>query len=70
MKVNTVHSKDEKGRQVTERIVEQGAVEYRFCVTNGRHVYQGDGDPPEAALDALARFEASDESTAADGEAV
>lgn len=67
MKVNTVHSKDEQGRQITERVVEQGVVEYRFRVTDTGHEYQGDGDPPDAALDELARFEASDEGTAEDG---
>lgn len=69
MKVNTIHSKNEHGRQVTERVVKQGAVEYRFRVTDAGHEYQGDGDPPDAALDALARFKEADEGTAEDGEA-
>jgi|GEM_PF-3108249 len=58
MNVTTRHWKDEHGEQVTERIVEQGAVEYRFRIGPDGYEYLGDGEPADGVREALPEIDA------------
>lgn len=74
MTIETIHRKDEQGEQVTERVVhtedaETGeSFEHRFTVTADGYDYQGEGEPPAAAVRALERFDARLASDSSDEE--
>jgi hypothetical protein len=56
--IRTSH-RNEGGRQVTEKVIEQGAVSYRFVAEGApgdadAYEYQGDGEVPESVRDELA----------------
>lgn len=56
--VTTYHEKDEDGQQHSYRVVDGGAVEYRFELDVDAETmeYEGDGDVPAAARNALEDF--------------
>jgi len=60
--IHTRHYNDKQGEQHTERVVTaEDAVgrEYKhvFRATEDGHEYQGSGEPPESALEAIEEFE-------------
>jgi hypothetical protein len=64
--INTRHYNDEDREQHTERVVtieDATGEEYEhvFEATDEGHEYQGDGDPPDSALEAIEEFEAAQE---------
>lgn len=63
--VETVHFKEDGQQQTLRRVTTEDAVgeehTYEFRLqSDGTHEYQGDGDPSEAALEALQEFERGD----------
>ncbi|WP_144901344.1 hypothetical protein [Halobellus captivus] len=59
--VQTIHEKDEQGRQITRRVVtiedatgEEFTQEFEAGATG--HKYLGEGEPPESALEALQEY--------------
>lgn len=61
MNVHTYHENDERGAQVTRRVVTVtdaagNEFEHEFVETADGHEYQGDGDPPESATEALEEY--------------
>ena len=59
--VQTIHENDERGEQITRRVVtvtdptgEQA--EHVFRETDGGHDYEGDGDAPESVREALEEY--------------
>ena len=59
--VHTIHENDDRGEQVTRRVVTitdaaGQEFEHEFVDTADGHEYQGDGEPPESATDALAGY--------------
>jgi hypothetical protein len=60
--IHTRHYNDERGEQHTERVVtvtDAAGREYKhvFRETEDGHEYQGSGEPPETALEAIREFE-------------
>ncbi|MFC7140037.1 hypothetical protein ACFQMA_09345 [Halosimplex aquaticum] len=60
--IQTIHRKDDRGAQITERVVtvtdaKGDEFEHVFRAVDGGHEYQGDGDPPESAVEAIEAFE-------------
>jgi hypothetical protein len=56
--ISTSH-RNEDGRQVTTKEIEQGAVSYEFRAVDdpgdaSAYEYQGDGEPPESVREELA----------------
>jgi hypothetical protein len=60
--IHTEHANDERGEQVTWRVVPiEDATgeeyEHQFRVLpDGTHEYEGEGEPPESAIEALAEL--------------
>lgn len=62
--IETVHSKEDGQQRTHRRVTTVDAVgqehTYEFRVVDEGHEYLGDGDPGEAALEALQKFEGDD----------
>ncbi|UXF51048.1 MAG: hypothetical protein HQRvContig05_7 [Haloquadratum phage sp.] len=59
--VQTIHENDERGEQVTRRVVTVtdatgDEYEHVFRETDGGHQYEGDGDAPDSAREALEEY--------------
>ena len=59
--VQTIHANDDRGEQVAWRVVtieDATGEEYQhqFRLVDGEHEYEGEGEPPESALDALQEY--------------
>ncbi|TKX86199.1 hypothetical protein EXE43_09525 [Halorubrum sp. SS5] len=59
--VQTIHENDDKGRQITRRVVTVTDAtgeenEHTFRETDSGHEYEGDGDAPDSAREALEEY--------------